>query len=197
MEAGNMNVLKAETLEEKEKLAKNIIIDNIKKAKNPFVLFDGDNYSLIILHMVREIQKTPVLFVDTSLEFEEIHRFVEKMRKLWRFDLIKEVNKINVDDVQRSFQLRAEVIKNAAKKHNIDLLFTDLESMDGSFVNPISTFSKEDIWNYIKKYNLPYCSLYDKGYEVIDFKPCAKIKDMPEQKDEEIIKEKLKKLGYL
>lgn len=194
-----MNSLKAGTLEDKEIIAKNIILDNIKNVKNPFVLFDGDNHSLIILHMVKKIQKVPVLFIDTSLEFEEVHRFVEKMRKLWRLDLIKEINKINIDenDIQRSFQLRTEGIKNAARKHNIDLLFTDLECTDGFFVNPILSFSEEDVWNYIKKYNLPYCSLYDKGYEEIDFKPGARKKDMPGRNDEEIIKEKLKKLGYL
>jgi 3'-phosphoadenosine 5'-phosphosulfate sulfotransferase (PAPS reductase)/FAD synthetase len=199
VEAGNMNSLKGGTLEEKEIIAKNIILDNIKNVKNPFVLFDGDNHSLIILHMVRKIQKTPVLFIDTSLEFEEIHRFVEKMKKLWRLDLIKEENKINIDenDVQHSFQLRTEGIKNVVKKHNIDLLFTDIKSIDNSFENPISTFSEKDVWNYIKKYNLPYCSLYDKGYQEIDFMPGVRKKDIPERNDEEIIKEKLKKLGYL
>lgn len=28
---------------------------------------------------------------------------------------------------------------------------------------PLSIWTEKDIWEYIKKYNLPYCSLYDKG----------------------------------
>lgn len=194
-----MNFLKAGTMDEKEIIANNIILDDIKKAKNPFVLFDGDNYSLIILHMVKKIQKVPVLFIDTSLELEEICKFVEKIRMLWRLDLNTEMNKINIDekDVQHSSHLRNEVIKNAVKKYNIDLLFTDLKAKDNAFINPILSFSEEDIWNYIKKYNLPYCSLYDKGYEEIDFKPGFKKKEIVEKNDEEHIKQRLKQLGYL
>ena len=31
-------------------------------------------------------------------------------------------------------------------------------------VNPISDFTEEDVWDFIKLYNLPYCSLYDEGW---------------------------------
>lgn len=31
--------------------------------------------------------------------------------------------------------------------------------------NPISIWTDADIWEYIKRHNLPYCKLYDKGYE--------------------------------
>jgi len=32
-------------------------------------------------------------------------------------------------------------------------------------LNPIIHWSDEDVWNYIKSRNLPYCSLYDEGYK--------------------------------
>ncbi|WP_305153878.1 phosphoadenosine phosphosulfate reductase family protein [uncultured Clostridium sp.] len=32
-------------------------------------------------------------------------------------------------------------------------------------VRPLIDWSNEDIWEYIKKYNLPYCNLYDKGFK--------------------------------
>lgn len=31
-------------------------------------------------------------------------------------------------------------------------------------VRPIIDWSDEDVWEYIKKYNLPYCELYDQGF---------------------------------
>ena len=31
--------------------------------------------------------------------------------------------------------------------------------------NPLSTWMEQDIWEYIKKYNLPYSTIYDMGYQ--------------------------------
>lgn len=36
-----------------------------------------------------------------------------------------------------------------------------------NFVNPIIDWTSEDVWEYIKKYNLKYPSLYDKGWKRI------------------------------
>lgn len=33
------------------------------------------------------------------------------------------------------------------------------------YCHPIFKWTKEDVWEYIHKYNLPYCKLYDEGYE--------------------------------
>ena len=32
-------------------------------------------------------------------------------------------------------------------------------------VNPIIDWSNEDVWEFIKEYNIPYCKLYDEGYK--------------------------------
>lgn len=32
-------------------------------------------------------------------------------------------------------------------------------------VNPIIDWEDEDVWEFIKKYNVPYCKLYDEGYK--------------------------------
>lgn len=34
-----------------------------------------------------------------------------------------------------------------------------------TLVNPIIDFTEEDVWDFIKAYNLPYCSLYDEGFK--------------------------------
>ena len=31
-------------------------------------------------------------------------------------------------------------------------------------LNPIIDWSNEDVWEFIREYNVPYCKLYDKGY---------------------------------
>jgi len=41
-------------------------------------------------------------------------------------------------------------------------------------LNPLCDWSKQDVWDYIKKYNIPYNKLYDIGYESIGCKPCTR-----------------------
>ena len=70
-------------------------------------------------------------------------------------------------------------------------------------VHPILHFTLNDIWKYIKKFNVPYVNLYDKGYKSLGEKPFTKpVKDKnaPERAGREATKEKtmerLRKLGY-
>lgn len=30
---------------------------------------------------------------------------------------------------------------------------------------PLGFWKEEDVWEYLKKYNIPYCKIYDKGYK--------------------------------
>ena len=39
--------------------------------------------------------------------------------------------------------------------------------MDKLYVNPIINWSVSDVWQFIKRHNLPHCSLYDEGFERI------------------------------
>jgi phosphoadenosine phosphosulfate reductase len=41
-------------------------------------------------------------------------------------------------------------------------------------VNPIIDWTKEQVWEYIKKYNIPYNKLHDKGYPSIGCEPCTR-----------------------
>jgi len=41
-------------------------------------------------------------------------------------------------------------------------------------VNPIADWSKEQVWDYIKKNDVPYSVLYDKGYASIGCEPCTR-----------------------
>lgn len=70
-------------------------------------------------------------------------------------------------------------------------------------IHPILHFSINDIWQYIKLFNIPYVSLYDQGYKSLGEAPFTKpVKDpnAPERSGREATKEKtmerLRKLGY-
>lgn len=206
-------------LEEKEKLAQENIKKELKNSENPFLFFDGRSESLVILHLLRQINmgKVPALFIDTTVEFKEIYQFIEKMRKLWGFRLIIERNenalkiiKIAEDREKCCGLLKKEALENAIQKHNIDRLFafkddkikTELFIKDGTdiMVYPIQLFAREDIRNYILKYNLPHCSLYDKGYHNILCVPCTDTEKLEKKQNsqqvEDEMKKRLKALGY-
>jgi phosphoadenosine phosphosulfate reductase len=202
-----------------------IIRDVLARAKNPFVIFTGDKDSLITLHLVRRAYSSPVnvLFIDTSVHFHEIYLFIEKMRRLWGFNLVKEENeealkaiKIAEDKAECCLHLKSHVLKNSMKKYNIDYLFTGirrdkeearrnedyiLREEDYMRVNPIIHFSEEEVWEYIERNNLPYCSLYDKGYRIIDCIPCTNPAEGPDERSgesqqKELMIDKLRSLGY-
>lgn len=40
-------------------------------------------------------------------------------------------------------------------------------------INPLATWSARDVWNYIRKYDVPYNPLYDHGYASIGCAPCT------------------------
>lgn len=215
----NSELLKKE--EEAIKILKNVY----SKAANPFIAFTGGKDSLATLYLVKRVANHPmsVLFIDTSAHFEEIYLFIGKMQKLWGFNLINERNeealrtiKIAGDKGECCGRLKVQVLKNAIKKYNIDYLFTGIRrdedvarrnedyissKEDHIRVNPIVYFTEKDVWEYIKKYNLPYCSLYDKGYRSIDCAPCSKPAEGPAERsgraqDKEAVMDKLRKLGY-
>jgi phosphoadenosine phosphosulfate reductase len=70
-------------------------------------------------------------------------------------------------------------------------------------VHPILHFTEKDVWSYIRRNNVPYNPLYDKGYRSlgakIDTEPVAD-PDAPEragrEKEKEKIMERLRELGY-
>jgi phosphoadenosine phosphosulfate reductase len=211
---------------EKTHQAKEVIREALSKAKVSFVEFTGGKDSLVTLHLVRGVSKGPVsvLFIDTSAHFSEIYHFIEKMQKLWRFNLVIEKNeealgsiKVAKDKTKCCYQLKTQVLINSINKYEIDCLFTGLRreeerencpedylSRSGKYirVNPIVYFSDKDIWDYIKEYNLPYCSLYDKGYRNIDCIQCTlppreRVNEsVEEEKDKKEVAEKLRRIGY-
>lgn len=63
-----------------------------------------------------------VLHIDTTVEFDNIYLYIEKMRKLWRFNLVRE-RRGDIEDIkiaenkeERCKKLIIESLKNAIEK---------------------------------------------------------------------------------
>lgn len=207
-------------LEEKEKISLKIIRAALAKACNPYVSFSGGKRSLVLLHMARRSQrKLKALHIDTGAEFDNLLLYMEKMRRLWGFDLLrtpsgeKQMKPDHKKDCCKRLILEPQ--DAAVVKHKIDCLLIGSSYEDENWsdqiaspennvrgrVYPILHLTDEDIWAYIEEYNLPYCSLYDQGYRRLDCEPCSPLieKDRMQgvMQDEARIKESFKRLGYL
>jgi len=208
----------------KESIALSIINFGLAKAKNPCVCFSGGKNSLALLHMVKMQHpgRLSVIHADAGSEFSEVQSYIQKMKKLWKLDLII----VKRDDPTEDFSNEmpcsctsrvAEMLPEILSKNNYDCIFIGETLDSGNFlseelkkyadvfsvtVSPLTSFTIADIRDYIRIHHIPICSLYDKGYQEIGCISCGQMADAElqnsiEQGDEKIMKEKLRKLGYL
>lgn len=60
---------------------------------------------------------------------------------------------------------------NAETRRAVEVCFRTRKTL----VNPIIDWEDEDVWEFIHKYNVPYCELYDQGYKRLGCIGCPMI----------------------
>lgn len=178
----------------------------IKKAARKYpkeklaVAWTGGKDSTAMLHLIRRVfgeVPFPVVFNDSTMEFPEIYKFIERVNKEWNLELIrilpseKELKKFHrTADLKRkkllSRLMKISAIRRATQKYKfvaymVAIRWDEHQSRSGekyfsprqdhTRVHPILHFSEKDIWDYIKSYQVPYVNLYDKGYRSLGEKP--------------------------
>lgn len=66
--------------------------------------------------------------------------------------------------------IRAAESSARSKRQIFERCYAD--DMDKSYVHPLLEWRRSDIWDFIRKHDLPYCSLYDEGFERIGCVMC-------------------------
>jgi phosphoadenosine phosphosulfate reductase len=172
-------------LEEKEAYSKEIIREAHKRFGNDIAIaFSGGKDSTTLLHLIRTVfegrMPWKVFTLDTGAEFGEIKEFVRKLAGEWGFDItvlrndeIPDVAALHLDKVECCYQRKVIPVNKAVVDYN-EQFFSPRESPFYVRVQPVLHFRELDIWSYIKKYSVPYCVLYKKGYRSIDCEPCTK-----------------------
>jgi len=209
----------------------------IKKAfdeynKDLVVAWTGGKDSTVVLHLVRSCfnNEIPlrVIFNDSTMEFEEVYDFIERLTNEWQLQLLivehlkRDLKKFySTQDLKQKKKLlsvmKINAVNYALKKYRLKALLVGIRwdehmarSKEKYFsprpnhtrVHPILHFTEKDIWEYIKKQNVPYLSLYDKGYRSLGERPFTKLPEKGKgersgrEGDKEKIMEKLRKLGY-
>lgn len=219
------------SLDDKEAYSKKVILEaNEKYGKNIAVAFSGGKDSTTLLHLIKTAfdGKIPwkVFTLDTSAEFKEITEFTHRMAEEWNFELITLRNdealktiEIAKDKAECCYHLKAVPINKAIVDYGLNALvtavrwdeqearineefFTQRESPPHMRIQPILHFREIDIWAYIKKYHIPYCELYKKGYRSIDCEPCTRPHGSEgaerggRDHDKEEVMKRLRAMGY-
>jgi phosphoadenosine phosphosulfate reductase len=223
--------MELKTLEDKVKKSQEVLKEALERFAGKIALaWTGGKDSTTTLHLLRDLYggqvPIPVLNIDTSAKFKEIYEFRDRIAKDWGLDLRIEKNEealkeivIAADKAECCFRLKAEVIARSLVKYGWEALIVALRwdeqpdrARDEYFVyhetpphyrvQPILHFTELDIWSYIRSRNVPFCSLYRKGYRSLGCEPCTKV-GVPgqaeragrDQTKEEIMK-RLRALGY-
>lgn len=66
--------------------------------------------------------------------------------------------------------IRAEESQKRAGRKMIEQCYKDSSK---TYVNPIIDWTFQDVWQFIKQYKIPYCSLYDEGFKRIGCVMCC------------------------
>lgn len=212
----------------KEVIKKTYFLYNPEKT---IVAWTGGKDSTVLLYLIKEALGKipfPIMFNDSTMEFDEVYSFIKKITKKLSLNLtvVKHLeNELeefgNVKDMERKLELSRMMKIHAVEKfidaNNIETIFVGIRhdehasrSKETHFskrknhtrIHPILEFTEEDIWSYIKAYNVPYVSLYDKGYRSLGEKPfTSKAKKgrgerSGREQNKEILMERLRSLGY-
>jgi len=158
--------------------------------------------SAVLLHMLAEIDRSiPVLFLDTGFLFKETIQFKDELKKRLNLN-IKEFRPTpqQIAAVQKKLNDPNNTVGMCCDDTKVDLMKRSLEGVScwmaglrrsqsstrknidlieeyGSGlikVHPIAHWSSKDTYDYMKKHDLPFHPLWEKGYTSIGCEPCTR-----------------------
>lgn len=159
---------------------------------------------IVLMHQLSLIKPGATAFyLDTDLLFEETYELIERIRERLNLRLVKVQTPVSVEEQSRQYgdklwenrpdlccyirkvlPLRKFLKDKKAwitgirrdqseSRSNIELFQHD-EAFDVLKINPLASWSEDEVWNYIHINELPYNELHDKGYPSIGCWPCTR-----------------------
>lgn len=159
---------------------------------------------VVLVDMLSKITRHPKIFyLDTDIHFKETYETRDKLADKYGVEFIRVKSRLTLEEQAREYGERlwekdpnrccfirkveplGETLKGEKawitgirREQSPTRAHTELIEWDDKFalvkVNPIAFWSSEQVWNYIKKHQVPYNSLHDQNYPSIGCSVCTK-----------------------
>ncbi|XP_052889635.1 FAD synthase-like [Anopheles moucheti] len=149
------------------------------RASEVFISFNGGKDCTVLLDLIhnanlKHAKQIKCIYVRPLNPFSEIEEFVEQCRQHYGITIstvdggIKAALEVICQDDP---QLKACIMGSRRSDPHCERL-APLQETDPGWpplmrINPLLEWTCEDIWCYIREHNVPYCTLYDRGYTSI------------------------------
>lgn len=155
----------------------------------------------ILHHALKIMPDIKIYFIDTGFHFKETLEFCEEITEKWSLNLevlkpeatmkqlVKKMGnepyKVNADlcchyckvePLLRVLHNHSAWLSGIRRDQSMARGGVEVIDIDGRGcikICPMAKWTKEQTWKYIKKNNLPYHPLHDKGYPSIGCAPCT------------------------
>ncbi len=147
--------------------------------------------------------QTPIIYLDTGFQFAETDQLKERLQGYYKLNIIEHRAELSVVEQNRIYgeRLYERNPDLCCRLRKVEPLRKALEGYDAWLaalrrdqsptranigivewnarhnlvkVNPLATWTRRDVWDYIVRHNLPYNPLYDDGYTSIGCAPCTR-----------------------
>lgn len=159
---------------------------------------------MVLIHMLADVApQTPIFNLDTGYQFKETLELREEVKRRYGIEVelkraaqsVEEYERENGGPVYRTnpdqccFHRKVQVLEEAVKgkqawasairrDQSADRSDVPIVGWDKKFslvkVSPLANWTKQKVWGFITKHNVPYNSLHDQGYTSIGCWPCTR-----------------------
>jgi FAD synthetase len=144
------------------------------------VSFNGGKDCTVLLHLLSSVLKSrgveeeiPTLYIKIPDMFPELEEFVQRSVERYRLRLIEfegpDYKKALEELKRRQSEKGLEYIMMGTRATDLSRPLSVFQKTDQGWpqftrVNPLLNWSYSQIWAFLRDLEVPYCSLYDKGY---------------------------------
>jgi phosphoadenosine phosphosulfate reductase len=159
---------------------------------------------MVLIHMLAEIApQTPIFNLDTGYQFQETLELREEVKRRYGIAVELKRAETSVEEYERQhggpvyrtnpdqccFDRKVKVLQKAVvgmhawasairRDQSADRAHAPIVGWDKKFslvkVSPLANWTKQQVWGFITKHDIPYNPLHDQGYTSIGCWPCTR-----------------------